>query len=83
MPDSDKKENELDVTRIPPADKHPTIFETFDELEAGESFVIVNDHDPVPLKYQFEAERGEEAFGWEYLEQGPETWRVKLTSKSG
>lgn len=75
-----KKGNELHVTEIPPAEKHPTIFDTFDDLEAGESFVIVNDHDPVPLKYQFEAERGEEAFDWEYLEEGPETWRVKLTN---
>ena len=69
---------ELDVREIPPAEKHPTIFETFDDLEPGESFVIINDHDPVPLKYQFQAERGEDVFDWEYHEQGPEVWRVRI-----
>ena len=69
---------ELDVTQIEPRKKHPTIFETFDALEAGESFVLRNDHDPVPLRYQFQAERPEQ-FEWQYLEQGPELWRVRLT----
>lgn len=71
--------SELDVRDIEPKNKHPRIFEAFDGLESDESFVIVNDHDPVPLKYQFEAERGEEAFGWDYLDEGPEVWRVRIT----
>lgn len=72
---------ELDVTRIEPRFKHATIFQTFDGLDVGESFVLRNDHDPVPLRYQFQAERPD-AFGWEYLEQGPATWRVRLTKLS-
>ena len=68
----------LDVRILPPREKHPTIFATFDGLEPGASFVILNDHDPVPLRYQFMAERPD-AFSWEYLEDGPETWRVRLT----
>lgn len=71
-------ENTLDVRPIPPKDKHPTIFDRFDELAPGEHFVIVNDHDPKPLYYQFEAERPGE-MAWEYLEEGPEVWRVRLT----
>ncbi|HEU5100186.1 MAG TPA: DUF2249 domain-containing protein [Roseiflexaceae bacterium] len=50
-------------------------FTTFDALESGEAFLLVNDHDPMPLYYQFSAERQGE-FSWVYLEQGPETWRV-------
>jgi uncharacterized protein (DUF2249 family) len=46
-------------------------------LEAGESFILVNDHDPKPLYYQFQAERTGE-FTWEYLEQGPAAWRVRI-----
>lgn len=69
---------ELDVTRLMPRDKHPTIFRTFDALNAGESFVLVNDHDPMPLKYQFSFERADQ-FDWQYLEQGPQTWKVRLT----
>jgi uncharacterized protein (DUF2249 family) len=68
----------LDVRPIPPKDKHPTIFETFDDLAPGDHFVLVNDHDPNPLYYQFEVERPGE-LEWDYLEEGPEVWRVKLT----
>lgn len=71
----------LDVRVIPPAQKHPAIFTTFDALGVGESFVLVNDHDPVPLRYQFEFTRAGQV-GWEYLEQGPEVWRVRI-SKQG
>jgi len=39
--------------------------------------VLVNDHDPKPLWYQFEAEYAG-AFAWDYLEQGPEVWRVRV-----
>lgn len=67
----------LDVRLLPPREKHPTIFATFDALEPGTAFVILNDHDPVPLRYQFMAERGE-GFTWHYLEQGPELWRVEI-----
>ena len=71
----------LDVRVIPPREKHPTIFHTFGALEPGESFVLVNDHDPKTLRYQFEAEHAGE-FGWEYLEQGPATWRVEISRTS-
>ncbi|TXD37125.1 DUF2249 domain-containing protein [Lujinxingia vulgaris] len=74
MPDA----HELDVTRIEPHIRHATIFATFDALNAGESFVIVNDHDPAPLRFQFQA-RHPRAFEWDYLELGPRTWKVRLT----
>ncbi len=68
---------ELDVRSIPPREKHPTIFRTFDGLGSGESFVLVNDHDPRPLRYQFMAERAEQ-FEWAYEAEGPEVWRVRI-----
>jgi uncharacterized protein (DUF2249 family) len=37
----------------------------------------VNDHDPKPLWYRFEAEHAG-AYAWDYLEQGPEVWRVRI-----
>jgi uncharacterized protein (DUF2249 family) len=64
----------LDVRVIPPPMKHPTIFGRYQSLGAGESFTLVNDHDPKPLYYQFAAEHAGE-FEWEYLEKGP-VWRV-------
>jgi uncharacterized protein (DUF2249 family) len=68
---------QLDVRVIPPREKHPAIFRTFDALPRGEGFILVNDHDPFPLRFQFEAERAGQ-FTWEYLEQGPVVWRVHI-----
>jgi len=67
----------IDVRQIPPRDRHPLIFQTFDNLALGEAFVLVNDHDPRPLYYQFLHERADQ-FTWNYLEQGPEVWRVEI-----
>lgn len=68
---------ELDVRILSPMIKHSTIFQKYHDLASGESFVLINDHDPKPLYYQFSAEyQGE--FSWEYLEQGPEVWRVEI-----
>ncbi len=74
------KTTELDVRVIPPRDKHPTIFRTFDGLAKGESMVIINDHDPRPLRYQFTAERADQ-FDWTYEAEGPEIWRVRIDRK--
>ncbi|MEX0600115.1 MAG: DUF2249 domain-containing protein [Rhodothermales bacterium] len=74
-------EKVFDVRPIPPREKHPAIFTTFDGLEAGDSFVLVNDHDPVPLKHQFSFERPGQV-EWDYLEKGPELWRVRITRTS-
>jgi regulator of cell morphogenesis and NO signaling len=73
-------ENFLNVTLLEPRQKHPTIFVRFDELEEGESLTIYNDHDPKPLYYQLLGERGN-IFTWEYEEQGPEWWRVKISKR--
>lgn len=70
-------ENILDIRALPPVQRHPLIFATFEALAADESFVLVNDHDPKPLFYQFQAERTGQ-FSWEYLEQGPLAWRVRI-----
>jgi uncharacterized protein (DUF2249 family) len=71
---------QIDVRTIPPRDRHPLIFQTFDRLVVGESFELVNDHDPKPLYYQFLHERPDQ-FDWEYLEEGPTTWRVTISRK--
>ncbi|MFA6082709.1 iron-sulfur cluster repair di-iron protein [Mucilaginibacter sp.] len=71
----------LDVTVIEPRFKHPTIFDKFDSLQGGEAFIIHNDHDPKPLYYQLLAERGQ-VFHWDYLENGPEVWQVKIAKKT-
>lgn len=67
----------VDVRGVSPPERHPRILGTFERLSPGESFVLVNDHDPKPLYYQFQAELTGQ-FSWEYLEQGPTTWRVRI-----
>ena len=70
-------EQNLDVRQIIPARRHQLIFDTFGQLAPAESFVLINDHDPRPLFYQFQAELTG-TFSWEYLENGPDVWRVRI-----
>ncbi len=70
-------EPELDIRRLPHGQRHETIFTTYEALAEGHGFVLVNDHDPKPLHYQFEAQHPGH-FTWDYLEQGPRTWRVHI-----
>ncbi|HZH09638.1 MAG TPA: DUF2249 domain-containing protein [Microvirga sp.] len=68
----------IDVRQIMPRMRHPLIFSTFDQLAPGEAFLLVNDHDPRPLFYQFSVERPG-AFDWEYQEEGPDLWQVRIS----
>ena len=68
---------DLDVRELTPARRHESIFAAYHALAPGTGFVLVNDHDPKPLRYQFEAEHAGQ-FTWDYLEEGPGTWRVRI-----
>ena len=76
-PEAGHTEQTLDVRTVPPRGRHELIFHTFEALKPSEAFVLVNDHDPKPLHYQFQAEYTGQ-FSWDYLEQGPEVWRVRV-----
>jgi uncharacterized protein (DUF2249 family) len=67
----------VDVRTEIPRIRHQLIFETFASLAVGTAFVLVNDHDPKPLYYQLAAENAGE-FSWDYLEEGPEVWQVRI-----
>lgn len=73
--------NTLDVRELAPKDRHETIFEHLFALETGDAVTLVNDHDPIPLRYQLDAERPHQ-FTWLYREEGPERWVVDITSKA-
>ena len=77
-------EPELDVRRFPHGQRHDVIFTTYDALATGSGFVLVNDHDPRPLRYQFEAQHPGR-YSWDYLETGPAVWRVRIgrTARAG
>jgi uncharacterized protein (DUF2249 family) len=68
----------MDMRSIPCATKHGLIIRTWLELPVGEYFILLNDHDPVPLHYQFAAQ-WPNTFTWQHLVKGPEEFRVKIT----
>ncbi len=68
----------FDVRGIPCKQKHPMIFHRWNNLPVGGYFILVNDHDPVPLYYQFAA-LFPGAFTWEHVGVGPEEFAVKIT----
>jgi uncharacterized protein (DUF2249 family) len=72
----------LDVRPLRKADKHPTVFAAYNALGHGESVVLVNNHDPIHMREEFETEHPG-SYDWDYLERGPREWRIeirKLTS---
>lgn len=75
--DCQSTETTIDVRAIAPRLRHPLIFSAFENLGGGESFLLVNDHDPKPLYYQFSAEYPG-TFDWVYEQSGPEVWQVRI-----
>ncbi|WP_396795916.1 DUF2249 domain-containing protein [Microbispora sp. H13382] len=40
----------MDVREIPHGQRHPRIFARYAHLAPGEAFILVNNHDPKPLR---------------------------------
>lgn len=68
---------ELDATVVPHAIRHATIFGALDAVKLGAGLVLVAPHDPLPLLAQLER-RNPGAFSVNYLQRGPETWRLRF-----
>jgi uncharacterized protein (DUF2249 family) len=71
-------DHELDVRPLRKPDKHPAIFRAYAAVAAGESLVLVNDHDPRHLHDEFEVEHPG-GYAWEYLAKDPGAWRIRIT----
>lgn len=71
----------IDARAVPPLERHTLIFSTFDDLPPGAAFELVNNHDPVPLYFQFQQAR-KGLFEWCYLAEGPATWRVRIAKSA-
>lgn len=71
--------DEFDVRQIPKPQRHPMIFARFDALTEGESFILVNNHDPVHLREKFARDRPG-AYAWRYLEgsDSEKRWRIRI-----
>lgn len=67
----------LDVRPLSPDRKSVVILAAFDRLDAGESFVLVDDRNPAALCARIEAERLGQG-QWTYLQKGPPVWHVRI-----
>lgn len=70
----------LNIPAIEPQQKHAMIFNVFESSKAEEGFIIHNNHDPKPVYHQLIATYGE-IFSWDYLQQGPEWWDIRIVRK--
>jgi uncharacterized protein (DUF2249 family) len=69
----------LDVVPIAPKDRFASIMSEWEALSTSETLELTVDHDPSCMYYTLRATQGEQAFAFEYIERGPEVWRVLVT----
>jgi uncharacterized protein (DUF2249 family) len=72
---------ELDARTVPHAIRHATIFGALDSVRSGGGLVLVAPHDPLPLLRQVE-ERSPGEFAVDYLQRGPDAWRLRLVRRT-
>lgn len=68
----------MDVRAIPCSIKHGLIIQQWLRLSVGDHFILLNDHDPVPLYHQIAAQ-WPNAFTWQHLVKGPDECHIKIT----
>lgn len=71
---------ELDAQAIPHAVRHAAIFGALDALRPGSGLILSATHDPVPLLTQLRDRHAGE-FTAEYVESGPERWRIAIVRR--
>lgn len=72
-------ETKLDLRDVPPPERHPKIHSAFEKLDSGERLTIVNDHEPTPLYYEFQAEvDGFDAEGYTVEQRDEQTFVAEL-----
>lgn len=67
----------IDVRALPHGTCRSVIFRTIADLPDGTGLVVAAPHDPAPLR-EYLAVAHPDEFGWDYLEEGPDVWRVRI-----
>ena len=67
----------IDLRELPAAERRPRVFETFENLQPGETLLLTHCHHSTLLHYLLLAEAPRK-FSWEYLENGPGVWRIRI-----
>ncbi|HNF30567.1 MAG TPA: DUF2249 domain-containing protein, partial [Chitinophagaceae bacterium] len=52
-------QEELDMRVLVPIERHKKLIQLFKELPVGNYFIFINDHDPIPLYYEFRSIYGD------------------------
>ncbi|HSH46201.1 MAG TPA: DUF2249 domain-containing protein [Longimicrobiales bacterium] len=68
----------LDIRPVPPRDRYDRIMGEYERLQPGQTLELTVDHDPTCMYYTLKATRGDDAFAFDYLENGPSRWRVHV-----
>lgn len=66
-----------DARAIPCETKQAQVFSRAKNLTSGDFFVLVNGHNPMPLRYLLESAFPGQ-FSWDYVEKGPELFAVRI-----
>lgn len=74
----DKLADTLDVRPVEPKYRFEMIMGAYRALGVGDAVELIVDHDPTCMYYTLKAEYGDDLFSFQYLEKGPETWRVRV-----
>lgn len=72
---------QLDIRPVEPKDRFERIMSTYESLDEDDTLELTVDHDPKCMYYALKATRGDDAFEFDYLESGPETWRVHVRKR--
>jgi uncharacterized protein (DUF2249 family) len=70
---------DVDVRDVEPKHRYERIMGAYEALLVGGALQLTVDHDPRCMYYALRATRGDDGFAFDYLEDGPETWRVRVT----
>jgi len=68
----------VDLRPMIPPQRHATVFAALDAIAPGSTFVLINDHAPMPLLNRIE-QTWPGRFEHEFLRDGPEVWQVAIT----
>ena len=71
----------LDVRPVEPKDRFERIMDHYERLDLNGTLELTVDHDPECMYYTLLATRGADAFAFDYVERGPDTWRVRVTKQ--
>jgi uncharacterized protein (DUF2249 family) len=70
------RETIVDLREIAPQSRSAAALYTSCLLRPGQAMQVIDDHDPVDLQLEFQAQP--ERFAWRYVERGS-VWRVSIT----